>query len=145
MDPPPVEPTLPPARAGADAYSDATGVTPPAMGGPHSTARARPAGGWKIEDLHRANPRLVLAHAGYERIIERTGGRKNWVRLMQQLKSADTSFLTRDSERGEALFKARGAEPDDVFVMIRPDSEVIAFQMRRIDGKWRIVFEMVCL
>lgn len=82
---------------------------------------------------------------GYERIIERTGGKENWVRLMQQIKSAETQFLTRDSERGPALFAARNAEPDDVFVFIRPETEVITFQMRRIDGKWRIVFEMVCL
>lgn len=82
---------------------------------------------------------------GYERIVERRGGREDWRRLMQQLKSAETRFLTRDSDRGAALFAGRNAEPDDVFVLIRPESEVIVFQMRRIEDRWRIVFEMVCL
>ena len=77
----------------------------------------------------------------YETTIQKLGGKEDWVKRGQELKTVEVRYITDESENADKIFPAVGARNGDVLAVVSPKRDALFFHLRKIDGKWRIIAE----
>ena len=77
----------------------------------------------------------------YERAIQQLGGKADWIKRGQRLKTFAVRFITDDSDNADKIFPAVGARRGDVLALVNPKGDALFFHLRKLDGKWRIIAE----